>query len=223
MIEMNNTDQADSRPLTGIKVLDFTQALSGPYCTMMLADAGAEIIKVEPVEHGDHVRDWRSPDSSMSPYFLAANRSKKRVAIDLRSSHGKALALDLAKQCDIIAEHFRPSAMARLELSSDAILEVNPRAISCSISGFGQTRLLATRPAYDLIASGYGGSMSVTGYQGRMPCKPEPPSADIMGAMNASYSIMPSRYNGIEKSEDWNQFEPLAKVAEDILTVVMPK
>ena len=187
---MKNTNQTDARPLTGIKVLDFTQALSGPYCTMMLADAGAEIIKVEPLEHGDHVRDWRYPDSSMSPYFLAANRSKKSVAIDLKSPQGKALALELAKKCDIIVENFRPGVMARLGLDSDVILDINPQAIFCSISGFGQTGPLATRPAYDLIASGYGGSMSVTGDLDGMPCKPGIPAADIMGAMSASYSIM---------------------------------
>ncbi|PPC74705.1 formyl-CoA transferase [Pokkaliibacter plantistimulans] len=190
MVKMNSTDQTDIRPLSGVKVLDFTQALSGPYCTMMLADAGAEIFKVEPVEHGDHVRDWRYPGSSMSPYFLAANRSKKSAAIDLKSPRGKALALALAKECDIIVENFRPGVMTRLGLSPEVIRAVNPRVIFCSISGFGQNGPLASRPAYDLIASGYGGSMSVTGDQGGMPCKLGIPAADIMGAMSAAYSIM---------------------------------
>lgn len=187
---MGECNSPDQRPLAGLRVLDLTQALAGPYCTMMLADAGAEVLKIEPVRHGDHVRGWRQENKSISPYFLAANRSKKSVAIDLKAEEGRKLLLALAQKSDVIVENFRPGVMERLGLGYAEVRRAQPGIIYCSVSGFGQTGPLATRPAYDLIASGYGGSMSVTGEAGGAPCKPGIPAADIMAAMTAAYSLM---------------------------------
>lgn len=178
-------------PLEGVHVLDLSQALSGPYAGMMLADGGADVIKIEPVEGGDHVRHWltNGPDP-LSPYFLTANRTKRSVAIDLKQDAGRALLLDLAERADVLLENFRPGAMERLGLGYDEVKRRNPALIYCSVSGFGQTGPLRDRLAYDLIAAGYGGTMSVTGDVGGRYCKPGVPVSDLTAGMSAAYSIV---------------------------------
>ena len=177
-------------PLDGIRVLDASQVLSGPYCSMMLADAGADVIKIEPVDGGDHVRSWLTDgDHAFSAYFYAANRSKRSVALDLKSDAGRALFLDLAARSDVLLENFRPGVMDRLGVGYDDVRARNPRIIYCSVSGFGQTGPLAKKAAYDLIAAGYGGMMSVTGEQGGRYVRPGVPVSDLLAAMSAAYSI----------------------------------
>ena len=135
-------------PLEGVRVLDLSQALSGPYAGMMLADGGADVIKIEPVEGGDHVRHWLTTGADpLSPYFLTANRTKRSVAIDLKQDSGRALLLDLAERADVLLENFRPGAMERLGLGYDAVKRRNPTLIYCSVSGFGQTGPLSDRPS----------------------------------------------------------------------------
>jgi formyl-CoA transferase/CoA:oxalate CoA-transferase len=175
-------------PLAGIRVLDASQVLSGPYCSMMLADAGAEVIKIEPVDGGDHVRSWIT-EGDFSAYFYAANRSKRSVTIDLKRAGGRALFLDLAERSDVVLENFRPGVMARLGVGYDDVRARNPRAVYCSISGFGQTGPLAPKAAYDLIAAGYGGTMSVTGDAGGRYVRPGVPISDLLAALTAAYSI----------------------------------
>jgi formyl-CoA transferase/CoA:oxalate CoA-transferase len=175
-------------PLAGIRVLDASQVLSGPYCSMMLADAGAEVIKIEPVDGGDHVRSWIT-EGDFSAYFYAANRSKQSVTIDLKRTGGRALFLDLAERSDVVLENFRPGVMARLGVGYDDVRARNPRAVYCSISGFGQAGPLAPKAAYDLIAAGYGGTMSVTGDAGGRYVRPGVPISDLLAAMTAAYSI----------------------------------
>ena len=177
-------------PLAGIRVLDLSQALSGPYATMMLADAGADVIKVEPPDGGDHVRSWLQGKASVSPYVIAANRTKRSVAIDLKRPEGKKLALDIAARSDVVVENFRPGVVARLGVGYDDVRAVNPRVVYCSVSGFGQTGKLSHKAAYDLIASGYGGTMSVTGDDGGRYVRPGVPTSDLLAAMTAAYSIV---------------------------------
>src|SRR5437762_411137 len=155
---------------------------------MMLADAGADVIKVEPTDGGDHVRSWIT-EGEFSAYFHAANRSKRSVAVDLKQPDGRALFLDLAARSDIVLENFRPGVMARLGVGYEQVRSVNRRAIYCSVSGFGQTGPLAHKAAYDLIAAGYGGTMSVTGDEGGRYVRPGVPVSDLLAALAAAYSI----------------------------------
>jgi len=176
-------------PLAGVRVLDLSQALAGPYCSMMLADAGADVIKIEPPDGGDHVRSWLPSGASVSPYILAANRSKRSVTIDLKRPGGTELLLDLARRSDIFLENFRPGVAARLGVGYEQVRTVRPDVIYCSVSGFGQTGPLSHKLAYDLIASGYGGTMSVTGEEGGRPVRAGVPVSDVVAAMSAAYSI----------------------------------
>jgi crotonobetainyl-CoA:carnitine CoA-transferase CaiB-like acyl-CoA transferase len=167
------------RPLDGIRVLDLTRVLSGPFCTMTLSDLGAEIIKVEPPQ-GDDTRHWGPPVvNGQSTYFLSANRNKRSVVLNLKDPAGQQALWDLIATADIVVENFRPGTLARLGFGWEVLHERFPRLILVSISGYGQTGPLATRPGYDLIAQGEGGLMSVTGEPGRPPVKVGFSIADI--------------------------------------------
>jgi crotonobetainyl-CoA:carnitine CoA-transferase CaiB-like acyl-CoA transferase len=176
-------------PLAGIRVLDLSQALSGPYATMMLADAGADVIKVEPPD-GDHVRSWLQGSVPVSPYLLAANRSKRSLVVDLKHKAGREIVLALAQHSDVVVENFKPGVVARLGIAYDDVRQINPRAVYCSISGFGQLGPFSHKVAYDLIASGYGGTMSVTGEPDGRYVRPGVPTADLIAATVAAYSIL---------------------------------
>jgi CoA:oxalate CoA-transferase len=178
-------------PLQGIKVLDLTQVLVGPFAAMLLADFGAEVIKLEPPKLGDHVRGWTPPGcKGESPHFLAVNRNKKSVSLNLKSPTGLKIFLRLAENADILLENFRPGVMDTLGLGYDVLRARNPRIIYCSMSGFGQTGPAKYDAAYDLIIQGMGGAMSVTGEEGGRPLKPGIPQADVMGALGAVAAIL---------------------------------
>ncbi|MBI5967692.1 MAG: CoA transferase [Deltaproteobacteria bacterium] len=180
-----------SKPLDSVKVLDLTQAWAGPIGSMLLADFGAEIIKVEPPETGDHVRAWTPPGCrGESPHFLAANRNKKSLTLNLKTREGKEIFLQLARETDVIMENFRPGVMKKFGLHYEAIQPINPRVIYCSISGFGQTGPSRNDAAYDLIVQGMGGAMSVTGEEGGKPLKPGIAQGDIMGALGGTIAIL---------------------------------
>jgi crotonobetainyl-CoA:carnitine CoA-transferase CaiB-like acyl-CoA transferase len=149
-------------PLGGVKILDLTRALSGPFCTMILGDLGADIIKVEPLD-GEMMRQWGPFDRSESVYYLTGNRNKRGMAVDFRSAEGLALIKSLALECDVVVENFKPGAMASMGLSYEALAEANPRLIYASITGFGADGPIADQPGFDQIAHGYSGLMSVTG------------------------------------------------------------
>ncbi len=151
-----------ARPLEGIKVLDLTRALAGPFCTMILADLGADVIKVEPMD-GDMMRQWGPFDRGESIYYLTGNRNKRAIAVNFRSPDGIAIIKDLAKQCDVIAENFKPGTMKSMGLDHDELLALNPDIIYASITGFGRDGPIADQPGFDQIAQGYSGLMSVTG------------------------------------------------------------
>lgn len=152
----------DSSPLEGIKVLDLTRALSGPFCTMILGDLGANVIKVEPID-GDMMRQWGPFDRTESVYYLTGNRNKRAIAIDFRSTEGLELIKTLAKDCDVVVENFKPGSVDAMGLNYEKLAEINPRLIYMSITGFGRDGPNADQPGFDQIAQGYSGLMSVTG------------------------------------------------------------
>lgn len=159
-------------PLDGVKVLSFGRMLAGPFATMLLSDLGAEVIKLEAPGLGDLAR-FAKPNvaEKLSSYFLSVNRGKKSITLDLKKERGKELVLELVKQADILLENFRPGVMERLGLSYETIQQHNPRIVYGSISGFGQQGPYSQRPAFDMIAQGMGGVVSITGEPGQQPSR----------------------------------------------------
>jgi len=153
---------AKSLPLAGIRVLDLTRALAGPFCTMILGDLGADVIKVEPAG-GDMIRSWGPFDRGTSAYYLSGNRNKRGIAINFRDAKALAIVQDLAARCDVVAENFRPGAMEAMGLAYETLAAKNPRLVYASVSGFGSSGPAGGRPGFDQIAQGYSGLMSVTG------------------------------------------------------------
>ena len=176
--------------LDGIRVLDLTRALAGPYCTLMLGDHGADVIKVEMPGTGDETREWAPPSiKGISAYYLAINRNKRSVTIDLKSQGGKRVLERLVERSDVVVENFSPGTLARLGFPDDRVRAINPRAILCHISGFGQDGPGRAWPAYDLIVQGMGGIMSLTGEPGGDPVMVGVPQADIVAGMFAAFAI----------------------------------
>ncbi|RRN72862.1 CoA transferase [Peribacillus simplex] len=178
------------KPLQGLKVLDLSRILSGPYCTMILADMGADVIKIE-APQGDDTRTWGPPFiGTESCYFLSVNRNKKSLVLNLKTPEGKAIFLDLVKSADIVVENFRPGTLDKLGISYNVLKEINEKIILASISGFGQTGPYAKRPGYDVIAQGMGGLMSVTGEPDGTPMKAGFSFADLGSGMWALIGIL---------------------------------
>ncbi len=187
---MNNPDTPPRGPLSPLRVLDFTQFLSGPYATQILGDLGADVIKVESVE-GDMTR--RLPPhfvGSESAYYLSVNRSKRSLAIDLKSESGRALAGDLAGACDVVVENFRPGVLKKLGLCYGDIAAKKPGIIWCCISGFGQDGPYRDRPAYDMIVQAMSGGMSMTGEKDGPPVRSGIPLGDISAGMYGVIGIL---------------------------------
>ena len=183
--------------LSGITVLDLTRVLAGPYCTQMLGDLGADVIKIERPGAGDDTRRFAPPfmagpdgeDSSESAYFMSANRNKRSVEVDLTSETGQALVRELAMKADVIVENFKTGNLAKYGLGYDDLKDANPKLVYCSITGFGQTGPYAARPGYDFLIQGMGGIMSITGEADGEPQKVGVPIADIMSGMFAAVAI----------------------------------
>lgn len=152
----------ETLPLRGIRVLDLTRALAGPFCTMILGDLGADVIKVEPTG-GDMIRNWGPFDRGTSAYYLSGNRNKRGIAMNFRDPRALDMLRSLAAQCDVVAENFRPGAVESMGLGYETLAELNPRLIYASVTGFGRTGPAGSRPGFDQIAQGYSGLMSVTG------------------------------------------------------------
>ena len=182
--------------LTGVRVLDLTRAMTGPFCTLMLGDMGADVVKVELPGKGDEARGWGPPfvEGGESAYFLSVNRNKRSVTLNLRSDAGKAIAWKLIEWADVLVENFSPGAMDRLGLGPEAARARNPRLIYCSISGFGQTGPGRDKTAYDLIVQGMSGLMSITGDEAGPPTKMGVPIADITAGMFAAYAVVSALY-----------------------------
>lgn len=185
-----------AQALEGIKVLDLSRALAGPYCTMMLADMGAEVIKVEMPGKGDDSRSWGPPFvEGESAYFMSINRNKKSLTLNMKSEKSVEIIHKLVKQSDVLVENFRPGAMERLGLGYERVKEMNPRIIYCSISGFGQDGPYRMLPGFDQVLQGMGGLMSITGEAGGPPIKVGVAIADISGGMFAANGIGVALYN----------------------------
>lgn len=177
-------------PLSGIKVIDLTRILSGPFATMTLADLGADVIKIE-TPAGDDTRQWGPPFiEGESAYYLSVNRNKKSIVLNLKEEKGKEVFYKLVKDADVVVENFRPGTLKRLGADYDTLKEINPGIILASISGFGQTGPYAQKPGYDVLAQGMGGLMSVTGEPGRPPVKAGFSIADIGTGMWAIIGIL---------------------------------
>jgi crotonobetainyl-CoA:carnitine CoA-transferase CaiB-like acyl-CoA transferase len=182
--------QADGGILSGVRVLDFSRVLAGPYATMTLADFGADVIKIESSD-GDDTRGWRPPvdDHGVSTYYSSVNRNKRSVVLDLRSPEGKAQAQELLATADVVIENFRPGVMTKLGFNFDEAKKINPGIIYCSITGFGSGKG-ASLAGYDLLVQSLGGLMSVTGAQDGGPTKVGVALIDIMTGMNAVQGIL---------------------------------
>ena len=158
--------------LEGIKVLDLSRTLAGPYCTMLLGDQGAEVIKVEQPGKGDESRRFTPPTwNDESCYFVTSNRNKRSITVDLKSPEGKEIIYKLAKNADILVENYRTGTLDRLGFGYETLKEINPRLVYCSISGFGRTGPEKNRAGYDLLLQGFGGLMSITGESGSRTIK----------------------------------------------------
>jgi CoA:oxalate CoA-transferase len=160
-----------SGPLAGIVVVDLTRVLAGPFCTMLLSDLGARVIKVENPKGGDDSRAYGPFINGKSGYFIAHNRGKESIALDLKQEADRAILHRLLKRADVLIENFRPGTMARLGFGPEALKQLYPQLIFASTSGFGQTGPYADRPAYDIIAQAMGGIMSITGHEGGEPTR----------------------------------------------------
>ena len=177
-------------PLDGIRVLDLTRVLAGPYCTMFLGDLGAEVVKVEQPGVGDDTRGWGPPfTGGESAYFLCVNRNKKSVTIDLKSTEGVALLRRLAERADVLIENFRPGTMERLNLGEKDLRTANPRLIYASLSGFGADGPMSDAPGYDLIVQAWGGLMSITGPADGEPSKVGVAIIDLVAGLMLGKSI----------------------------------
>ncbi|WP_308466030.1 CaiB/BaiF CoA transferase family protein [Rathayibacter soli] len=193
MIESDSNDPwplVDSAPLAGVRVADFSRVLAGPYATMMLADFGADVIKIEPPA-GDDTRAWAPPvdESGESTYFASVNRNKRSLVCDLTTDAGLAQASRLAASADVLIENFRPGVMTRFGLDYDAVRSANPRVVYCSITGFG-AGAGATLPGYDLLVQAVGGLMSLTGESAGEPSKVGVALVDVVTGLNALSGIL---------------------------------
>ncbi|MFC5587716.1 CaiB/BaiF CoA transferase family protein [Sporosarcina soli] len=177
--------------LDGIKVLDLSRTLAGPYSSMLLGDMGADIVKVEQPGKGDESRQFTPPAwNGESCYFLSSNRNKRSITIDLKTDEGREIVYKLAKEADVLIENFRTGALDKLGLGYEQLKELNPRLIYCSISGFGRTGPEKNRAGYDLLLQGYGGLMSITGEADRTPAKAGMSIVDLTTGMYAVYGIL---------------------------------
>jgi crotonobetainyl-CoA:carnitine CoA-transferase CaiB-like acyl-CoA transferase len=181
-----------SAPLAGLKVLDASRVLAGPFCGQLLADLGADVIKLERPGQGDDTRAWGPPffGDQLSAYYLCANRSKRAVALDLGKPDGLKLLHDLLDRCDVLIENFRTDSAARMGLGAQDLLARHPRLVACSITGFGQTGPLRNDPGYDLAVQALSGLMSVTGPPEGPPSKVGVAMADILTGMYAAVGIL---------------------------------
>ncbi len=192
--------------LKGVKVLDLTRVLSGPYCTMILGDLGAEIIKIERPENGDDSRHFGPFYKGESAYFKSINRNKKSITVDLKTDNGKEIIKNLIKKTDVIVENFRPGAMDRLGLSCDEVSKINPHIIYGSVSGFGHSGPYSEKPAYDAVVQAMGGIMSITGQKDGEPTRVGSSIGDITAGLYCAIGILSALYNR-EKTGEGNRVD----------------
>ena len=190
------------KALEGIRVLDLTRALAGPFCTLMLGDNGADVIKVEIPGTGDDTRKWGPPFiGEESAYYLSINRNKRSLTLNLQDAQAQEVFMKLAKDTDVVVENFTPGVMGRFGLDYDAVKAVSPKVVYCSISGFGQDGPYRNRPAYDQIMQGVGGLMSITGEPDGEPQKIGIAVTDIGAGMWSAFAIMAALHHREKSGE----------------------
>lgn len=221
MKPMNNTVNEKEllavKPMTGVRILDLTQAYSGPFCTMHLADQGAEVIKIEVPGVGDQTRFWDPMEGEASGYYAYMNRNKYGMTLNLKSDEGKEIFKKLVKEADVVCENFRVGTMERLGLGYDVLKEINPGIIYASINGFGLEGPMAERPCYDVVAQAMGGMISMTGFDG-MPVKVGPAIADNYSGTYLSLGIVMALYQrtqtGIGRRIDVSMCDTIFSILE---------
>lgn len=215
--------RAGLKPFLGIKVLDLTHALAGPFATQLLADLGADVVKLENPNHQDFSRSIPPYAGDLSHYFIAINHGKRSIAADLRSDEGKRLALELAAKADVLIENFRPGAITRMGLGYETLRKVNPRLVHCSISGFGQEGEASKRPAYDIVIQAMSGFMSVTGERDGAPLRSGVSIGDMVAGLYAVQAISAALYErertGHGAALDVAMFDALASMLSYYVTL----
>ena len=193
------TEMTAPAALAGIRVLDLSRVLAGPWSTQILADLGADVVKVEVPGRGDDTRAWGPPflkgadgedEIGTSAYYLAANRNKRSIAVDFASSEGAALLRELAMKADIVIENFKVGGLKKYGLDWESLRTVKPNLVYCSVTGFGQTGPYASRGGYDFVAQGMGGFMAITGEEGGQPLRAGVAMADVTTGLYATISIL---------------------------------
>lgn len=186
---------SNSGPLAGIRVLDFSRVLAGPLCSMMLADLGADVVKVEHPERGDDTRHWGPPwfgtgSERLSAYFISVNRNKRSITLDLKTNEGRAIARDLATRAHVLVENFLPGQMTEFALGYENLSSLQPALVYASITGFGQVGPYADHPGYDYVIQAMSGLMSITGEEDGPPAKVGVAIADVLAGLNAATGIL---------------------------------
>jgi crotonobetainyl-CoA:carnitine CoA-transferase CaiB-like acyl-CoA transferase len=186
-----------SAPLAGVRVADLSRVLAGPYCTMVLADLGADVVKIERPEGGDETRAWGPPFADgEAAYYLSVNRGKRSCALDLSQPEGRELALELCARADAVIENFKLGGAERLGVGYEQVRERNPRVVYCSVSGFGSTREPKGRPGYDFVAQAESGLMSITGPEEGPPFKVGVALVDVLAGLHAAAAILAALHRG---------------------------
>jgi len=181
---------SESNALLDIRVLDLSRVLAGPYCSMLLADMGAEVIKLEMPGRGDDSREFPPFRDGESLYYVNLNRGKRSITLNLKHPDGRRIFLDLVRRCDVLLENFRPGTMERLGLGDERLKRVNPRLIYAAISGFGQTGPYRNLPGYDIIGQAMGGLLSVTGWPESPPTRVGTGIGDILSALFCCIGVL---------------------------------
>lgn len=206
-------------PLSGIRVLDLSRVLAGPFCSMILADLGAEVIKVES-PWGDDSRQFGPFVDGTSAYYRLFNRSKMGITLDFKNDDDKEVLRDLVRRADVVVENFRPGVLEKLGLGPAELLEVNPRLVVTSISGFGQTGSLSKEPAYDLVAQAMSGLMSITGWQNGKPTRVGISLGDLIPGLYAAIGTVSALYQrestGRGQHLDLAMYDSLISVMESV-------
>lgn len=210
------------KALEGLKVVDLTTALNGPFCTMILADYGADVLKIEPVE-GEQCRFWGPLDekSGESGFYNYVNRNKKGATLNLKSEKGLALFYDLIKDADVLVENFRGGITKKLKIDYETIKKINPTIIYASGSGFGQVSPISHRPCYDIVAQAMGGMINLTGFKDGDPVKVGPSVADHVAGIYLSVGVLLALYNrkvtGVGQQVDVAMFDTIFSLLENAL------
>lgn len=178
------------QPLAGVRVVDLTRILSGPFCTMLLGDMGADVIKIESGRDGDPIRKAGACVNDLSWYFASFNRNKRSMALELRTPRGKEILAQLLQKADVLVENYRPGVLAEMGFTDERLRQLNPRLVVASISGYGTSGPYADRPAFDFVIQAMSGFMSTNGPEGTPPMRSAPPITDLVAGLYAAYGVV---------------------------------